>query len=66
MLAVQFRGLGSCWIGLAQETIEQKPEVQHWLSLLKQHKVYGVLALGYPDVKYHFIPPRSELQVSYL
>lgn len=66
MLAAQSRGLGSCWIGFAQEAIERKPEVQRWLSLPKQHKVYGVLALGYPDVKYFFIPPRSELEVRYM
>ncbi|MHA1620177.1 MAG: nitroreductase family protein [Promethearchaeota archaeon] len=65
MLAAQARGLGSCWIGIAQETIQRVPKIKRWLNIPKGRTIWGILALGSPDVKYKRAPPRNPLKTKW-
>lgn len=50
-LAARSLGIGSCWINQLGTTCDD-PEVREFITSLgvpKNHKVYGCVALGYPD-----------------
>ena len=52
-LAAQSLGIGSCWINQLGTTCDD-PEVREFITALgvpANHKVYGCVALGYPDSK---------------
>ena len=52
-LAAQSLGIGSCWINQLGITCDD-PEVREFITALgvpANHKVYGCVALGYPDSK---------------
>ncbi|MHA1651138.1 MAG: nitroreductase family protein [Candidatus Helarchaeota archaeon] len=66
MLAAQSLGIGTCWIGLAQEAVFRKKKLRKWLGIPKGRNCFGVLALGFPDVKYYRAPPRNKLQVQWI
>ena len=65
MFAAQSLGLGSCWIGFAQEAVNRKGKLRKWLQIPKGRNVQGVLAIGYPNVQFHRAPPRKELKVQW-
>jgi nitroreductase/NAD-dependent dihydropyrimidine dehydrogenase PreA subunit len=66
MFAAQALGLGTCWIGFAQEALHRNKTLRKWLNIPKGRKCYGVFVLGYPDVRFQRTPPRRELQVQWL
>lgn len=66
MLAAQSRGIGTCWIGFAQEAFYLKKSLKKRLGIPGQHHVYGVMVMGYPDVTYHRVPVREQLKVQYI
>jgi nitroreductase len=66
ILAAQSRGLGTCWIGYAQEAINRYKDLKKLLKIPKEMNINGVLILGHPDVEYHRIPPRETLDVKWL
>ncbi len=63
MLAAQARGLGTCWIGFAQEALHRFKKNRQWLEIPKHKNVNGVLILGYPSVKFRRVPPRHPAKV---
>ena len=63
MLAAQSRGLGTCWIGFAQEAFYQKKALKKRMKIPSQHHVYGVMTMGYPDVTYYRAPVRDGQKV---
>ncbi len=65
MFAAQSLGVGTCWVGFAQEAIRRKKKLRKWLQIPKGRNVQGVLALGYPNVQFHRAPPRKELKVQW-
>ena len=65
MLAAQSRGLGTCWIGYAMETINRSKDIKKWLKIPKENMVTGVFILGHPAVKYHRVPSRKTLIVDW-
>ncbi|TFG21443.1 MAG: 4Fe-4S dicluster domain-containing protein [Promethearchaeota archaeon] len=65
MLAAQSRGLGTCWIGIAQETVQRIKKLAKWLGIPKGRKVWGVMILGYPKVKFLRAPPRKPLAIEW-
>jgi len=65
MLAAQARGLGTCWIGMAQETVQRIKKIGKWLGIPKGRQVWGVMILGYPKVKFLRAPPRNSLNVEW-
>jgi nitroreductase/NAD-dependent dihydropyrimidine dehydrogenase PreA subunit len=66
MLAAQSLGLGTCWMGYAQEAVQRDGNLRKWLQIPKGRNCYGAIALGYPAVKFHRVPPRKELTVHWI
>ncbi|MHC1592417.1 MAG: nitroreductase family protein [Candidatus Helarchaeales archaeon] len=66
MLAAQSLGLGTCWIGFAQEMLYRNKKVRKWLGVPKGEHVWGVMTLGVPAVKYSRVPPREPLRIKWL
>lgn len=50
MLAAHSMGLGSCWIGLAQQFLEYKRSAYKKIGIPEGYHVVGVLAFGHPEV----------------
>ncbi|MBY9000264.1 MAG: nitroreductase family protein [Candidatus Heimdallarchaeota archaeon] len=65
MLAAQSLGLGTCWIGFAQEYLWRSKKTRKTLGIPKDRNVYGVLVMGYTDIKFERAPPRRELSVKW-
>ncbi|MBN2442491.1 MAG: nitroreductase family protein [Spirochaetales bacterium] len=63
MLAAGARGLGTCWIGFAQEAFYLQKSLKKQLGIPDNHQVYGVMVMGYPDVTYYKVPPRDLLKM---
>lgn len=60
-IAAQSLGLGTCYIGYAQMAFETNPRL---LKLAKiKGKSWGVITIGYPNIKYLRCPPRSHKKV---
>jgi nitroreductase/Pyruvate/2-oxoacid:ferredoxin oxidoreductase delta subunit len=63
MLAAEARGLGSCWIGIAQESLQRLPGLRKFIGIPRGYKPWGCFTLGKPAAKYHRTPPRADLSV---
>ncbi len=57
MLGAQSLGLGSCWIGMAHMFLNSDKEFKRD-NLGIEGRVWGVIIIGYPAVKFYRIPPR--------
>ncbi len=57
MLSAQSLGLGSCWIGMAHMFLNSDKEFKRG-KLGIEGRVWGVIIIGYPVVKFYRIPPR--------
>jgi len=57
MLSAQSLGLGSCWIGMAHMFLNSDKEFKRE-KLGIEGRVWGVIIIGYPAVKFYRIPPR--------
>ncbi|MFO7795038.1 MAG: nitroreductase family protein [Promethearchaeati archaeon] len=66
MLAAQSIGLGTCWIGYAQEALNRYDELKEVLEISDNMNINGLFILGYPDLKYYRAPPRAPLEVSWI
>jgi len=65
MLSAQTLGLGSCWIGMAHGTMNDSEKIRTQIAGIQDY-VLGVIALGYPAVKYYRAPPRPPFEESWL
>lgn len=65
MLAAEAKGLGSCWIGIAQEAMQRLPKLRKKFGLQRSQFPWGVFIIGNPKIKYQRLPPRSKLEVSW-
>jgi nitroreductase/NAD-dependent dihydropyrimidine dehydrogenase PreA subunit len=65
MLAAQARGLGTCWIGAAQEALQRLPGFRKWLGIPQHHLPQGILAIGYSKYTYKKVPPRKALYIDW-
>ena len=59
-LAAHTLGLATCWIGMAHSLGTNK-EMMKIIGL--EGQIHGVLAIGYPAVKYYHTPPRAPLEI---
>ncbi|MFW9823743.1 MAG: nitroreductase family protein [Candidatus Thorarchaeota archaeon] len=57
MLSAQSLGLGSCWIGMAHMFLNSNKEYKKEVLGI-EGRVWGVIIVGYPAVKFYRIPPR--------
>lgn len=62
-LAAQSLGLGTCWNGWTQIANESSPKIRRMAKL--KGPLLMAFTIGYPDVKFYRIPPRSEKKVRY-
>ncbi len=60
-LAAQTLGVASCWCALFQMAARASKEVRRIAGV--RGKIWCVILLGYPDVKYHRAPSRRPLKV---
>lgn len=63
MLAAHSLGLGTCWIGFAQEYLWRSKKTRRKLGIPKNNNVYGVFIVGHPDITFLRAPPRREARV---
>lgn len=64
MFAAETLGLGSCWIGIAQEAMMRVKKIRKICGIPKGFLPWSVFVVGYPKIKYSRLPPRDELNVS--
>ena len=65
MLYAESLGLGSCWIGGVQIFLNENKKIKEKLLDIKD-KIFGIMILGYPTVKYCRTPPRSPIKTKYI
>jgi len=66
MLAAQSLGLGTCWIGFAQEAIKRDAKLRQWIGIKNNRVCQGVLIIGYPAIRFLRAPPREKLKIKWL
>lgn len=64
-LAAPTFDLGACWAGFFMLAATQWPPLQQALDLPEGHACFGALMIGYPQYKYHRLPPRKEAVLSW-
>jgi nitroreductase/NAD-dependent dihydropyrimidine dehydrogenase PreA subunit len=60
-LAAHTLGLGSCWCGFAQLILRSNTELRKKYGI--RGNIWGVITLGFPNVKYHRIAPRKPVKI---
>ena len=63
-LAATSLGIGTCWNGWTQMAIEINPKIKRLVGI-SEEKI-GAFIIGYPDVTYYRVPPRSRKRVKAL
>jgi len=63
MLAAETLGLGSCWIGFAQETLQRLKSLSNFVGIPRGYSASGCFILGKPIPKFNGIPPKTDLSV---
>jgi nitroreductase/NAD-dependent dihydropyrimidine dehydrogenase PreA subunit len=66
MLAAHALGLGSCWMGFAVMAVKKNRDILDRLSIPKERMIAGVMTLGYPVSRYHRVPVRNGLKVTWI
>lgn len=66
MLAAETLGLGTCSLGLAMIAINEFKSIAEFLKLPNKHSVGYMLAIGFPNVKYHRFPARQPAKISWI
>ena len=62
-LAAQSLGLGTCWNGWTQMAMESNPKLKR-IAKIKGNLIIA-FTIGYPDVFYYRVPPRSQKKVKF-
>lgn len=65
LLAAHSMGLGTCLIGMAVEAMKRDKGIQRFLGIPDRETVYSVIAVGYPNEKYHTQAGRKKVPVRY-
>lgn len=65
-LAAEALGLGCFYGGFVARACNRDDSIARLLSLPETHKIYGVLALGYPRIKFSQWPDRKPLRVTWV
>lgn len=58
-------GLGTCWAGFAQVCAQQYPALPDYLKIPQDHKITGMMMVGFPQYRYQRMPVRDPLQVAW-
>jgi len=62
-LTARTMGLESCYIGVLEISAQYYPPIMDELNLPPKHKIFSVLALGYPEQKYLRTVDRQPMKV---
>lgn len=66
-LLLQAKGIGTCWAGYLTRMSNANPEIIKYLGIPEGNKIYGILAMGYPDgEKYNKIPCRPDSEITWI
>lgn len=65
LLGAHSMGLGTCLIGFAVEAIRHDPAIKQFLTIPAEETVHAVIAMGYPDEKYHGLTGRKKVVMRY-
>jgi len=65
MLA-HFMNLGTCLIGFAVEALNRSPDIKKEMSIRKENRIYSVIALGQPGVKFERHSLRKKYPVDFI
>lgn len=63
LLGAHAMGLGTCLIGFAVSAIERAPSIKDFLKIPRDESIYAVIAVGFPDERYHRLPGRKSAPV---
>lgn len=64
-LAAPVFGLGTCWAGFVQMASDASPDVSAFLGLPEGFKSQYAMLIGYPEEKFHNVPKRDSLKVTW-
>jgi nitroreductase len=64
-LAAYAAGMGTCWAGYFNIAANAWEPLRNALPIRKGDTVCGAMMLGYPQYKYHRLPPRPEATINY-
>ncbi|XPV77251.1 MAG: nitroreductase family protein [Desulfovibrio sp.] len=65
-LAAYSVGVGTCWAGILMGIAGNHRAIADALNIPEDHQIYGAMMVGYPKIKYKFIPPRDEAKVEWI
>jgi nitroreductase/ferredoxin len=66
MFAALSLGLGTCWIGFAQEYFSRTKKARKKWGIPRKHDIYGVIVLGYPSIEFQAGPHRRPLKIKWI
>jgi len=62
-LAARACGFGTCWGGFSTWAASGSNEVGKSIGLSNEQKIFGVLMIGYPQIKFRLTPPRKPINL---
>lgn len=65
-LAANAKNIGSCWCGYGMRALKDYKPLREFMGLDDNTAVQAIAFFGYPTLKYHAVPPRKPLAVSWL
>ena len=65
LLGAHALGLGSCLVGFAATAMKQDPAIKDIIGIVREEKIYSVIALGYPNEKYQRLTGRRTPEVRF-
>jgi len=65
-LALPTLGLGTCWAGFVMRAAIDSPTVRAAIGAPEGQTPFAGLMVGIPDIRYHRIPARRELRVTWM
>ncbi len=66
LLAAESMGLGTCLIGFAVEAMRRDGKIQRTLNIPATEKIYSVIALGHPAIKFHRPTKRRKISINWI
>ena len=66
MFAALSLGLGTCWIGFAQEYFSRTKNARKKWGIPPKHDVFGVFILGYSELEFLAGPSRRPLKINWI
>lgn len=59
-------GLGACWAGYVIRLAQMTPAISEFLNVPEGRKIFAGLMVGQPAVRYPYIPPRKQANITWL